>query len=156
MDNAASKGRPEKGSDGDTIVRIDKLEQKISRRRNEIKELKVELAKLRQNRKLSWPMVISMIVILLVGFWIYRSNEVNHKRLQGYHEKEREALEYLMRRQNYIYGVQTNNPSNIAEEWFSNRFPFVISHAPWLTNTTRATNQPPSTNVIKKRKKRRK
>ena len=156
MDNIDSKGLPEKGSNGDTIVRIDKLERKISRRRNEIRELKVELAKLRQNSRLPWPMVISMIVILLVGFWIYRSNEVNHKRLQGYHEKEREALEYLMQRQNYIYGVQTNNPSNIAEEWLSNRFPFVISHAPWLTNPTRGTNQPPSTNVIKKRKKRRK
>ena len=59
MDNAESKDRPEKGSDGDTIVRIDKLERKISRRRDEIKELKVELAKLRQNSKLPWPMVIS-------------------------------------------------------------------------------------------------
>ena len=152
MDNTESKGRPEKGANDGKIVRIDKLERKISRRRDEIKELKVELAKLRQNSKLPWPMVISIIVILLVGFWIYRSNEGNHKQLQGYHQKEREALEYLMRRQNYIYGVQTNNPSNIAEEWFSNRFPFMISHAPWLTNTTRATNQPPSTNVIKKRK----
>ena len=152
MDNAESKDRPEKGANGNTNVRIDKLERKISRRRDEIKELKVELAKLRQNSKLPWPMVISFIVILLVGFWIYIRNESNHKQLQGYHEKEREALEYLMRRQNYIYGVQTNNPSNIAEEWFSNHFPFVISHAPWLTNTTQGTNQPPSTNVIKKRK----
>ena len=59
MDNTDSKGLPEKGSNGDTIVRIDKLEQKISRRRNEIKELKVELEKLRQNGKLPWPMVIS-------------------------------------------------------------------------------------------------
>ena len=130
MDNTDSEGRPEKGANGDTIVRIDKLERKISRRRNEIKELKVELAKLRQNIKLPWPMVISMIVILLVGFWIYRSNEVNHKRVQGYHEKEREALEYLIRRQNYIYGGDTNQPLNIAAEWLSNRFPFVISHAP--------------------------
>lgn len=62
MDNIDSKGLPEKGSNGDTIVRIDKLERKISRRRNEIKELKVELAKLRQNSKLPWFMVISNIV----------------------------------------------------------------------------------------------
>ena len=62
MDSTDPKGLPEKGSNGDTIVRIDKLERKISRRRNEIKELKVELAKLRQNIKLPWPMVISMIV----------------------------------------------------------------------------------------------
>ena len=152
MDNTDSKGRPEKGANDGKIVRIDKLERKISRRRDEIKELKVELAKLRQNSKLPWPMVISLIVILLGGFWIYRSNEVNHKQLQGYHQKEREALEYLMRRQNYIYGGQTNQPFNIGEPGPNNRLPSVINNTPWPTHTTQGTNQPPSTNVIKKRK----
>jgi len=152
MDNTESKGRPEKGANDGKIVRIDKLERKISRRRNEIKELKAELAKLRQNSKLPWPMVISLIVILLGGFWIYRSNEVNHKQLQGYHQKEREALEYLMRRQNYIYGGQTNQPLDFRELGPNNRLPSVINNTPGPTNATQGTNQPPSTNVIKKRK----